>query len=54
MKPSIRIQANTLPSHIKDRTCRTIIESAKRFFEDPEVMKDYLAWKKQRKELSKT
>lgn len=49
----VDIEINAMPHFEVDRMCRTIIGGANRFFENPEVRKDFAAWKAARAEVSK-
>lgn len=49
----VHIEINAMPQFEVDRMCRTIIGGANRFFENPEVRKDFAAWKAARTEAAK-
>ena len=53
MPAQVNVDINAMPQFEVDRMCRTIIGGANRFFENPEVRKDFAAWKAARTEAAK-
>lgn len=46
--PIPKIDVNKIPKFQMDMLCRTLLESVRRFYEDPENVRKYEEWKKNR------
>ena len=46
---SITINLNSLPEHESDRMCRVLLNSMRKFYENPENMKNFESWQAKQK-----